>query len=201
MVVVVYDRGLSTAVSFEPDATTDADRFARERIVPRLYDGDLGGPEDWPPFLVIATDGELYGHHQPFRDQFLARLVDHATWGSMSSRSPRSRVRMTRHSRRRRWSSGRRGVAITASPAGTRLARAFRMDRGSARCVRPSTTWPPRSTLKRRHRATAARRPGSVGGPRRLRRRGHRAWNAASRSPTDGLARTRRPRPGSTSSR
>jgi hypothetical protein len=82
MVVVIFDRALSTAVSFEPDATTDADRFARERILPRLYDGGdrVDGP-DTAPFLVIATDGELYGHHQPFRDHFLARLVDHVDLG------------------------------------------------------------------------------------------------------------------------
>ena len=34
--VVLYDGDLSGAVSFEPAATADADRFARERIVPRL---------------------------------------------------------------------------------------------------------------------------------------------------------------------
>ena len=36
IVVVAYDAGLSTSVSFEIEATSDADRFARERIVPRL---------------------------------------------------------------------------------------------------------------------------------------------------------------------
>jgi hypothetical protein len=73
IVVVFYDGGLSGAVSFEPDATADADRFARERILPRL-----SGPVDpasEPPLVVIATDGELYGHHQPFRELFLQRLV------------------------------------------------------------------------------------------------------------------------------
>ncbi|HEX5825949.1 MAG TPA: DUF3536 domain-containing protein [Candidatus Limnocylindrales bacterium] len=67
-----YDGDLSGAVSFEPGATADADRFARDRVGPRLaaplHDGG-------PPTLVIATDGELYGHHQSFRDLFLQRLV------------------------------------------------------------------------------------------------------------------------------
>jgi hypothetical protein len=67
-----YDGELSGAVSFEPAATADADRFARERVAPRLA-GTL--PNGGDPTLVIATDGELYGHHQSFRDLFLQRLV------------------------------------------------------------------------------------------------------------------------------
>jgi hypothetical protein len=71
--VAFYDAGLSAAVSFEPAATGDADRFARERVATRLAgtpfpDGETG-------LIVIASDGELYGHHQPFRDLFLQRLV------------------------------------------------------------------------------------------------------------------------------
>jgi Domain of unknown function (DUF3536)/Glycosyl hydrolase family 57 len=71
--VVFYDGGLSSAVSFEPEATSDADRFVRERVVPRLRGGPV--PLD-APLALIATDGELYGHHQQFRDLFLQRLVD-----------------------------------------------------------------------------------------------------------------------------
>ena len=73
IVVVFYDAGLSAAVSFEPEATADADRFARERITPRMtgsFDASSG-----PPLVVIATDGELYGHHQAFRELFLQRLI------------------------------------------------------------------------------------------------------------------------------
>jgi Domain of unknown function (DUF3536)/Glycosyl hydrolase family 57 len=70
--VAFYDGDLSGAVSFEPGATADADRFARERVAPRLV---LGLPDGRPPMLVVASDGELYGHHQPFRDLFLQRLV------------------------------------------------------------------------------------------------------------------------------
>jgi alpha-amylase/alpha-mannosidase (GH57 family) len=73
MVVVFYDAGLSSAVSFEPDATADADRFARERVAPRAAVHDSG--DDDLPLVVIATDGELYGHHQPFRELFLQRLI------------------------------------------------------------------------------------------------------------------------------
>ncbi len=73
MLAFFYDTGLSTSVSFEPEATADADRFARERIAPRLG----GGPAPLEaPLAIIATDGELYGHHQQFRDLFLQRLLD-----------------------------------------------------------------------------------------------------------------------------
>ena len=77
IVVAFYDSTLSSAVSFEPAATADADQFARERIAPRL----AGAPstDGTPGLAIIATDGELYGHHQPFRDLFLQRLVSPAT--------------------------------------------------------------------------------------------------------------------------
>ena len=72
IVAIFYDAGLSASVSFEPEATADADRFARERVLPRLG----GGPAPLDsPLAVIATDGELYGHHQQFRDLFLKRLA------------------------------------------------------------------------------------------------------------------------------
>jgi hypothetical protein len=68
IVAVLYDAGLSTAVSFDPSVTVDADDFVRDLVMPRFADGSGG-------LVVIATDGELYGHHQPFRERFLARLV------------------------------------------------------------------------------------------------------------------------------
>jgi hypothetical protein len=74
IVVAFYDAGLSGAVSFEPAATADADRFARDRVVTRLAGTPFADGE--PGLVVIATDGELYGHHQPFRDLFLQRLVE-----------------------------------------------------------------------------------------------------------------------------
>lgn len=72
IVVAFYDGELSASVSFDPATTADADRFARERVAPRLA---LGLPDGEPAMLLIASDGELYGHHQPFRDLFLQRLV------------------------------------------------------------------------------------------------------------------------------
>ena len=70
--VALYDAGLSGAVSFEPAATNDADRFISERLFPRFAEPM---PDDEQPLVVLATDGELYGHHRSFRELFLRRLV------------------------------------------------------------------------------------------------------------------------------
>lgn len=70
--VAFYEGELSGSISFDPSITADADRFARERIAPRLAAPATDGAS---PLLVIASDGELYGHHQAFRDLFLNRLV------------------------------------------------------------------------------------------------------------------------------
>jgi hypothetical protein len=72
LVAIRYDGALSTAVSFEPTSTIDADWFVAERIRPIL---EGRAPGDDGALIVVATDGELYGHHQPLREQFLARLV------------------------------------------------------------------------------------------------------------------------------
>ena len=65
IMVAFYDAGLSTAVSFDSGATSDADRFVETHIAGRIPDGGMS---------IVCTDGELYGHHQPFRDLFLERL-------------------------------------------------------------------------------------------------------------------------------
>jgi hypothetical protein len=80
LVVALFDGALSGSVSFDPSATVDADRFVRERLLPRLLADPL--PDDETPLVLIATDGELYGHHQPFRELFLRRLVQPRPDGS-----------------------------------------------------------------------------------------------------------------------
>ncbi len=82
LIVAFYDAGLSGDVSFQPEVTADADRFAREWALPLMTaplhrDGSLRR-EPGTPLVVVATDGELYGHHQRWRDLFLQRLVDPA---------------------------------------------------------------------------------------------------------------------------
>jgi len=73
IVVAFYDAGMSSAVSFDGSATADADRFAAEHVAPRLADAEFS--DGTPALAVIATDGELFGHHRSFRDLFLQRLV------------------------------------------------------------------------------------------------------------------------------
>jgi hypothetical protein len=76
---MLYEAGLSGAVSFQPEVTADADRFARDLVRPAIaHPLGRGGPrhEAGTPLVLVATDGELYGHHQRWRDLFLARLLD-----------------------------------------------------------------------------------------------------------------------------
>jgi alpha-amylase/alpha-mannosidase (GH57 family) len=76
MVVFFYNQDLSTRVSFDPGATVNADRFVMEGLLPKFRDHK--GVVIEPQMVTIASDGELYGHHQPFRDKFLAYLLDGA---------------------------------------------------------------------------------------------------------------------------
>jgi uncharacterized protein DUF3536/glycosyl hydrolase family 57 len=75
IVVVRYDGPLSAAVSFDPGSTVDADAFVAESIAPAIRAAQQHVVDGPPPLLVVATDGELYGHHQPGREHFLARLI------------------------------------------------------------------------------------------------------------------------------
>ncbi|HET7676836.1 MAG TPA: DUF3536 domain-containing protein [Candidatus Limnocylindrales bacterium] len=99
IIVAFYDGPLSAAVSFEPEATVDAGAFARERVAPALEPALADGS---PPLLVVATDGELYGHHQTFRDLFLEHLTtDVAAGVAGPAPAPSERGRATRAAARR----------------------------------------------------------------------------------------------------
>jgi alpha-amylase/alpha-mannosidase (GH57 family) len=76
LAIFFYNQDLSTRVSFDPGATVNADRFLLEGLLPkyRLHKGKAIEPQ----LVLVASDGELYGHHQPFRDKFLAYLMDGA---------------------------------------------------------------------------------------------------------------------------
>jgi alpha-amylase/alpha-mannosidase (GH57 family) len=76
IVVFFYNQDLSTRVSFDPGATVNADRFVLENLAQK-YRAHKGSVID-PQLVLVASDGELYGHHQPFRDKFLAYLTDGA---------------------------------------------------------------------------------------------------------------------------
>lgn len=74
--VFFYDQLISTRLSFDPGATVNADSFVQQFLLPKVqWANQNGGP---PALTLVASDGELYGHHQPFRDKFLAYLVDGA---------------------------------------------------------------------------------------------------------------------------
>lgn len=79
IVVFFYNQHLSTLVSFHPAATRNADQFLHQSVLPQFQNrGDANGE---PELVLIATDGELYGHHQKLRDKFLSYLLDGALKG------------------------------------------------------------------------------------------------------------------------
>jgi alpha-amylase/alpha-mannosidase (GH57 family) len=80
-----YHQGLSTRVSFDPGSTSNADDFLVKLILPEFVNGNK--PIDQDKLLIVASDGELYGHHQKFRDQFLSRLTTESMKGKPVTRS------------------------------------------------------------------------------------------------------------------
>lgn len=75
--VFFYQKDLSAQVSFDAGATINADRFAMHLLRPHF--NPVKSRRGEPQILMIASDGELYGHHKNHRDRFLARLVDGAS--------------------------------------------------------------------------------------------------------------------------
>ena len=72
--VFFYHGGLSGNISFNPAMTVNADQFASDALGPHFRPDKIQRGE--PQMLLLASDGELYGHHQPLRDHFLAQLVN-----------------------------------------------------------------------------------------------------------------------------
>jgi alpha-amylase/alpha-mannosidase (GH57 family) len=72
--VFFYNSFLSGEISFDPQSTENADRFVQDWLLPQM--GTI--QHDGAQLFLAASDGELYGHHQPFRDMFLSRLLDGA---------------------------------------------------------------------------------------------------------------------------
>lgn len=71
--VFFYTQDLSTRISFDPSVTSNADLFTKNFLLPKYGLNHTG--QDVPELFTIASDGELYGHHQSFRDKFLQRLT------------------------------------------------------------------------------------------------------------------------------
>lgn len=74
LAVFFYNSALSGDVSFNGDATADAARFSAEDLAAHINRAKES--EGRPQLLLIATDGELYGHHKKFRDLFLTQLLN-----------------------------------------------------------------------------------------------------------------------------
>jgi len=74
IVVFFYHAGLSGGISFNPQMTTNADQFVTDYLLPSYPTNNED--EERNPFIMLASDGELYGHHQPLRDYFLQRLMN-----------------------------------------------------------------------------------------------------------------------------
>jgi alpha-amylase/alpha-mannosidase (GH57 family) len=77
LIAFFYHGDLSGRVSFEPGITTNADAFARHELLQTFNQEKIKRGE--PQLVLIASDGELYGHHKPFRDQFLQHLTNGAS--------------------------------------------------------------------------------------------------------------------------
>ncbi|MFI5274892.1 MAG: glycoside hydrolase, partial [Ktedonobacterales bacterium] len=64
--VFFYNGPLSGGVSFDWDTTTNADTFVTAYLPHHLSEEKRARDED--QVVLVATDGELYGHHKPWRD-------------------------------------------------------------------------------------------------------------------------------------
>lgn len=70
---VFFYNDLSGPLSFADEWSQDANRFAS--LYQHNYVRRDGYETGRPQMHIIATDGELYGHHKPWRDRFLAHLL------------------------------------------------------------------------------------------------------------------------------
>jgi hypothetical protein len=77
MAAFFYHGPLSGRLSFDPGVSENADAFVRDWLLPLRRQAGSSGSEAGR-LILVATDGELYGHHQRFRDLFLRHLVRQA---------------------------------------------------------------------------------------------------------------------------
>jgi len=74
IIAFFYNGFLSSEISFNPSASENADDFVKNWLIPQSQ--HFANVDE--PLLMAASDGELYGHHQPYRDNFLSYLLDGA---------------------------------------------------------------------------------------------------------------------------
>ncbi|NLN69587.1 MAG: DUF3536 domain-containing protein [Chloroflexi bacterium] len=74
LIVFLYHQDLSTSISFISETTRNADAFVLEKVCPLFQPNN----DRKNKITLIASDGEVYGHHKVFRDKFLAHLLNGA---------------------------------------------------------------------------------------------------------------------------
>jgi len=74
IIVFFYNDFLSSEISFNTSATMEADKFVSDWLIPQYKDLHSNRAQ----LFLAASDGELYGHHMPEREEFLAYLLDHS---------------------------------------------------------------------------------------------------------------------------
>jgi hypothetical protein len=74
MNIFLYNQKLSTSVSFQSTATRNAEYFVDHWVAP--FFNSSNGSRD--RLTLIASDGELYGHHKTFREKFLSHMLNGA---------------------------------------------------------------------------------------------------------------------------
>ncbi|MCL5960968.1 MAG: DUF3536 domain-containing protein [Chloroflexi bacterium] len=79
--VFFFNDRLSAGMSFDDHFTEDANVFASEMLTPAF--NPLKNKVNETQLVLVATDGELYGHHKAWRDRFLSYLltVSAPNWG------------------------------------------------------------------------------------------------------------------------
>lgn len=73
LVVFFYHGELSAGISFNTRLTSNAYTFVKDNLLHQFHETKIQNGTH--QVLTVASDGELYGHHQTFRDWFLAYLV------------------------------------------------------------------------------------------------------------------------------
>jgi alpha-amylase/alpha-mannosidase (GH57 family) len=74
--VFFYEQDISSNISFNPSITSNADEFAQKTLTDKYPSSDKD------QLILIASDGELYGHHQKFRYKFLKQLFNQSLFRS-----------------------------------------------------------------------------------------------------------------------
>lgn len=130
IVAFFFNDALSAAVSFDDSATSNADVFATRMLSAEV--NRAKALQDEAQLILIATDGEVYGHHKLFRDKFLSYLL--------TVSAPREGFEVVSPSRYLRLHPPRREVLIEEDTSWS-CHHGIKRWRGPCDCVEGSGTW------------------------------------------------------------